>query len=207
MKLYSTPRAPNPQRVEMFMAEKNITDVEIVPVSLMNGEHRSANYKSKSPLSQVPALEFPDGRVLTESRAICRYLEGAYPEPNLMGASYEEQAFIEMWDRRMELSVFVPISNWIRHTHPALTALEDAPNAAWGATSEDRARRIAVWLDGQLANKRYIAGQRFTIADITAYCALEFGRMMKFRPWTELPHLAAWRDLVGSRASAQKLAA
>ncbi len=102
MKLYIAPRAPNPRRVQMFMAEKGITDIPQVAVDLNAGEHRGEAFRAKSPLAKVPALEFDDGRVLTETRAICTCLEGRHPEPNLMGVDFDERAFIEMADRRIE---------------------------------------------------------------------------------------------------------
>ena len=102
MKLYTSPRAPNPRRVAMFMAEKGLAGIEQVGVDLNAGEHRGDAFRAKSPLSKVPALELDDGRVLTETRAICTYLEGLAPEPNLMGRDFEERAFIEAADRRMD---------------------------------------------------------------------------------------------------------
>jgi glutathione S-transferase len=102
MKLFVSPRAPNPRRVLMFLAEKNILGLELVQVDLNAQEHKSDAYRAKSPLARVPALELDDGRVLTETRAICTYLEGLFPEPNLMGADATERAFIEMADRRVE---------------------------------------------------------------------------------------------------------
>lgn len=102
MKLYIAPRAPNPRRVQMFMHEKGITGIEPVPIDLNAGEHRAAAYRAKVPVARVPALELQDGRILSETRAICTYLEGLHPEPNLMGEGFDECAFIEMHDRRVE---------------------------------------------------------------------------------------------------------
>src|SRR3990167_8155501 len=98
MKLYTAHRAPSPRRVLMFLVEKNISGLEMVHVDLNQGEHRTDDYLRKNPLAKVPALELDDGRVLTETRAICTYLEGLYPEPNLMGTNFDERAFIEMAD-------------------------------------------------------------------------------------------------------------
>ena len=103
MKLYVSPRAPNPRRVQMFIAEKGITGIQEVVVEIGKDEHRSSNYRAKSPLAKVPVLELDDGRYLGETRAICSYLEGLYPEPNLMGETFEERAFIEK--RAAELGV------------------------------------------------------------------------------------------------------
>jgi len=124
VKLYISSYAPNPRRVSMFIAEKGIEGIETVMIDLVKGEHRSEDYLAKNPLGRVPALELDDGRVLSEARAICTYLEGLHPEPNLMGVDFDERAFIEMADRRMELHLLLETATAARHTHPALAALE-----------------------------------------------------------------------------------
>ena len=205
MKLYVSPRAPNPRRVQMFIAEKGITGIEEVVVEIGKDEHRSSNYRTKSPLAKVPVLELDDGRYLGETRAICSYLEGRYPEPNLMGESFEDRAFIEMTDRRMELYLFGTIANCIRHTHPGLAPLEQPQFPDFGHSQGQKVREVARWLDGELARQPFVAGERFTIADITAFCAIEFARgLMKFRPGAEgMAHLQAWRDRIAERPSAK----
>ena len=205
MKLYISPRAPSPRRDTMFIAEKSITGIETVVVEIGREQHRSADYLAKSPLAKVPVLELDDGRVLGETRAICSYLEGLHPEPNLMGRGYDEHAFVEMADRRMELYLLAGIANCIRHTHPGLAPLEQPQFADFGRSQGDKMRAVAGWLDGELAQQPFIAGGRFTVADITAFCALEFARgLMKFVPGAEgLPHLQAWRDRVAQRPCAQ----
>ena len=205
MKLYVSPRAPSPRRVTMFIAEKGIGDIETVTVEIGRNQHRSVEYLAKSPLAKVPVLELDDGRVLGETRAICTYLEGLHPQPNLMGADFDERAFIEMADRRVELYLLGSIANWIRHTHPGLAPLEQPQFADFGRSQGEKLRGIARWLDAELAAHAFVAGPRFTIADITAFCAVEFARgLMKFRPGDEgMPHLQAWRDRVAERASAR----
>jgi glutathione S-transferase len=205
MKLYTSLRAPNPRRVLMFMAEKGVADVQTVQVDLGKGEHRDEAFMALNPMAQVPVLELPDGRTLAETRAICTYLEGVHPDPNLMGEGFEELAFIEMMDRRCELQRFLRIANCIRHTHPGLAALEQPQFGDFGAAQGIKVRETAQWLDGVLADRDYVAGDRFTIADITAFCALEFARgLMKFRPSDEgLGNLQAWRDRIAQRPSAQ----
>jgi glutathione S-transferase len=204
MKLYVSPRAPSPRRVTMFIAEKGMVGIETVAVEIGRNQHRSAEYLAKSPLAKVPVLELDDGRVLGETRAICSWLEGLHPEPNLMGAGYDERAFIEMADRRVELYLMGGIANCIRHTHPGLAALEQPQFPDFGRSQGEKMRGVARWLDAELAAHPFIAGPRFTIADITAFCALEFARgLMKFRPGDEgMPHLQAWRDSVAERPSA-----
>ena len=205
MKLYVSPRAPSPRRVLMFLVEKGITGIEEVVVEIGKDEHRSSNYRAKSPLAKVPVLELDDGRYLGETRAICSYLEGRYPEPNLMGESFEDRAFIEMTDRRMELYLFGTIANCIRHTHPGLAPLEQPQFPDFGHSQGQKVREVARWLDGELARQPFVAGERFTIADITAFCAIEFARgLMKFRPGAEgMAHLQAWRDRIAERPSAK----
>ena len=205
MKLYTSLRAPNPRRVLMFMAEKGVADVQTVQVDLGKGEHRGEAFMALNPMAQVPVLELDDGRTLAETRAICTYLEGVHPDPNLMGEGFEERAFVEMMDRRCELQLFLRIANCIRHTHPGLAVLEHPQFGDFGAAQGAKVRESAHWLDGVLADRDYVAGDRFTIADITAFCALEFARgLMKFRPADEgLANVQAWRDRVARRPSAQ----
>lgn len=204
MKLYSASRAPNPRRVLMFLAEKGIEGIEVVQLDLGRGEHRAEDFVARNPLAQVPLLELDDGRALSETRAICTYLEGLHPAPNLMGEDFEERAFIEMMDRRCELQLFLRIANCVRHTHPGLAMLEQPQFGEFGASQGDKVRAAARWLDEVLARQPYVAGARFTIADITAFCALEFARgLMKFRPGAEgMAQLQAWRDRVAERPSA-----
>jgi len=203
MKLYYSPGAPSPRRVMMFMVEKAITGIALVTVDLNAQEHKGEAYRAKSPLAKVPALELDDGRVLTETRAICTYLEGLYPEPNLMGLDAEERAFIEMADRRAELYLLAGIANTVRHTHPGLAPLEQPQFPEFGQSQAQKVREVAAWFNTVLERQPWMAGDRFTIADITAFCAIEFARLMKFQPGREgMPALQAWRDRVADRPSA-----
>ncbi|MES2901838.1 MAG: glutathione S-transferase family protein [Pseudomonadota bacterium] len=204
MKLYTSDYAPNPRRVAMFAAEKGITDIEHVVLDLMKDEQKSEQFRAKNPMARTPALELDDGRVLCESRAICTYLEGLYPQPNLMGETAEERAFIEMADRRVEMNLLLYIANCARHTHPALAVMEQPQFAEFGVSQGEKMRDFARWLDAELGKQAFIAGERFTVADITAFCALEFGRgLIKFKPAAEgFLHLQAWRDRIAARPSA-----
>jgi glutathione S-transferase len=200
MKLYTSQRAPNPRRVLMFMERKHITGVELVEVDLNVQAHKTDAYRAKSPLARVPALELDDGRVLTESRAICTYLEGLYPEPNLMGHDAEERAFIEMADRRIEWHLMVPAASVIRHTHPGLAVLEQPQFPDFGQAQVAKFMEAATWLDGELQRHPFVACDRFTIADITAYCTIEFARLMKFKPAEAgLQALQDWKDRVSAQ--------
>ncbi|MCV0439088.1 MAG: glutathione S-transferase family protein [Hydrogenophaga sp.] len=204
MKLYVSPRAPSPRRVLMFLVEKHINGLELVNIDLNAQEHKTADYRAKSPLARVPALELDDGRVLTETRAICTWIEGRFSEPNLMGHNAEERAFIEMADRRMEWYFMLPLANAIRHTHPGLAPLEQPQFPDYGRSQVAKARETATWLDAELQRQPWVAGERFTIADITAFCTVEFARLAHFKPADEGLHaLQAWRDKVAARPSAR----
>jgi len=205
MQLHYAPRAPNPRRVQMFMAEKDISGIALVPVNLNQGEHFGDAFRTKSPLAKVPALELDDGRVLTETRAICTYLEGLTPEPNLMGVGFEERAFIEMADRRVEWSLLLGIANGVRHTHPGLAPLESPQFADFGQSQTQKVKESAKVFDQLLQTQTWMAGPRFTIADITAFCAIEFGRaLLKFTPADlGLSALQEWRDRMAARPSAK----
>ncbi|MFZ2218799.1 MAG: glutathione S-transferase family protein [Rhodoferax sp.] len=203
MKLFTSPGAPNPRRVALFMAEKAITEIELVPVDLNALEHKSASFLAKSPMARVPALELDDGRVLTETRAICTYLEGLYPNPNLMGADAEERAFIEMADRRVEWYFMLPVASCVRHTHPGLAPLENPQFPDFGQAQAPKVLEFAAWLDGDLQRQPWVAGERFTVADITAFCTLEFARLMRFKAdRVGLTALQSWRDRMAARPSA-----
>ncbi|MCR6643787.1 MAG: glutathione S-transferase [Terricaulis sp.] len=206
MKLYTAPYAPNPRRVTMFVAEKRIADLDTISMDLPAGEHRSEAFRAKSPLAQLPVLELEDGRCLTESRAICTYLEALYPDPNLMGRDAFERAFIEMWDRRMELLFSMPLMMWVRHGNPVLAAVERNQNAEVASYNQGQAMRMAKWLNSELADREWIAGDRFTIADITAACGMDFAKMMRWRPGEELSHLRRWRLAIAERPAGQAAA-
>lgn len=201
MKLYIAPYAPNPRRVMMFLAEKGVRDIEIVTLNLQEGEHRTEDFKKKSPLSQIPTLELDDGRTLTESRAICSYIEAVHPEPNLIGRDAFQRAFVEMWDRRMELLFSMPLMMWVRHGNPVLAAVERNQNAEVASYNQGQAMRMAKWLDSELAARPWIAGDQFTIADITACCGVDFAKMNRWRPGDDLPNLKRWREAFGARAA------
>jgi glutathione S-transferase len=188
----------------MFLAEKGVADIARDVVDLNAGEHRREAFTARNPMARVPVLELDDGRFLAESRAICTYLEGLYPEPNLMGVTAEERAFIEMADRQVEFHLLAPIANFIRHTHPGLSTLEVPQFPEFGAAQATKVLDGARLFDAQLASRPWIAGDRFTIADITAFCSIEFARLGKFKPADAgLVRLAAWRDRMAERPSAR----
>ncbi len=201
MKIYDTPLAPNPRRVRWFMAEKGISDIEVVTLNLMEGQHRTPEYVAKTGLANVPVLELDDGTCISESIAICRYLESRYPEPNLFGRTPEEIARIEMWTRRAEMLVATPLMIGVRHTHPAMGVLE-AQVPTIGEHNIASALRALQLLDRRLGESAWLGADRLTVADIVAFVGLDFGRMIKLRPPEELVHLARWAEAMRARPAA-----
>lgn len=202
MKLYDTRMAPNPRRVRWLMAEKGIDDIEIVPVEIMTGQHRTAEYRAMTGFTHVPTLVMDDGTGLSESLAICRYLEALYPEPNLFGVDAREQAVVEMWTRRCEMYLANPLMLSTRFSHPALAALE-APPPGVGEYNHATAERFMKTLDRRLAETPFVALDRFTIADIVAAVGIEFARLVKYRPPAELTHLNRWLGECRERPAAK----
>lgn len=204
MKLHTSLRAPNPRRVHMFLAEKGI-EIECVQVRLDGQGNRAPELLARNPFGRVPVLELDDGRSLSETRAICSWFEAQQPEPNLMGRDADERAFIEMHDRRAEFHFLIPVANWIRHGHPGLAPLEQPQFGDFARSQGEKVIELARVFDGMLAQQPWWAGERFTIADITAFCAVEFARgLMKFRPSDHgLAHLQAWRDRINERQSSK----
>ena len=159
MNLYYSRMAPNPDRVRYFLQEKGLwEDFPKTEINIMKLEHREPAYRAISPMGHVPVLLLDDGTGLTESRAICGYLEALHPEPNLMGADPLERAKIEMWDRRVELTYFMQIAGWFRNSHPAMAELEKPQNPEWAATSSERAKKVAKFFDRRLGESPYVAG-------------------------------------------------
>ncbi len=202
MKLYDSPRAPNPRRVRWFMAEKGIEDIEIVTLDLLGGQHRQRAYLAKAGVAQVPALELDDGTMITESVAVCRYLESRYPEPNLMGRDPLETSLIEMWTRRAELMVAVPLMKAVRLTHPALAVLEP-PNPEVAKYHLAAGMEGLALLDARLAGREWLAADRLTIADIVGFVGLDFTRMIKLQLPDTLPNVARWAEAMRGRPAAK----
>jgi len=201
MKLYTSGRAPNPRRVRWFMAEKGIGDIEVIDVDLLKGEHRTPDYVERAGIAQAPALTLDDGTTITESLAICRYLEALYPEPNLFGEGPKETAVIEMWTRRAEMLCAVPLMLAVRHGHPALAALEtQVPEVA--VTNRAQGERSLKLFDRRLGESPWLAAERVTIADGVLFIGMEFARLVRFAVPEELTHLARWQGAMRERASA-----
>jgi glutathione S-transferase len=202
VKLFDTPRAPNPRRVRWVMAEKGISDIEIIPVDLLSGDHRQPAYRDKVGFPLVPALELDDGVCISESIAICRYLEALHPEPNLFGRTPEETAVIEMWMRKCEIYLANPLMMWVRLTHPALAALEP-PKPEVAEYNLNTAERFMRKVDDRLKGREFIAADRLTMADIVALIGIDFGRLLKYRPPEELANLNRWSEALRARPAAK----
>ena len=200
MQLYDSPMAPNPRRVRIFLAEKGI-EVPTVSVDIGSGENRQPAYLAKNPMAGVPILELDDGRYLAESVAICRYFEGTHPDPPLMGVDPADSAWVEMWNRRMELEVVAQIAAGFRHTHEFFKGrIEQVP--AYGEVAKRIAIERIAWLDAELADREFVAGDRYSIADITLLCGIDFGRVAGVRIEPDQKNLQRWHETVSARPSA-----
>ena len=200
MKLYDTKTAPNPRRVRIFLAEKGV-EVPTVQVDIAGRENRSSPYIDKNPFGGVPMLELDDGTIIAESVAICRYFEETHADPPLMGVDAEDKALVEMWNRRMEHNLALPAMNSFRHTHEFFAGrIPQIPE--FGANSKKEALSRIAWLDGELAEREFIAGDRFTIADITALVGIDFGRVTQIGISDDQTNLKRWHEAASSRPSA-----
>ena len=202
MKLYDGGRAPNPRRVKVFLAEKGIT-VPTEQVDLGKLAHKGAAYTAVNPLQRVPALELDDGTVLCESIAICRYFEQLQPEPALFGTGAKEMAIVEMWERRIEFHLLGPISHVFRNSHPAMKEMEVPQVPAWAEANKPRVMDFLALLDRELGARRYIAGEHYSVADITGMIAVDFMKPAKLAMPEDLNNLKRWHEDVSSRPSAK----
>jgi glutathione S-transferase len=201
MKLYDGGRAPNPRRTRIFLAEKGIK-VPLVQVDLGALEQMSAAYAAINPIKRVPALVLDDGTVITESIAICRYFEALQPEPALFGCGALDGARVEMWNRRLELHLLFAVSHVFRNSHPAMKAMEVPQVPAWAEANKPRILEFINFLDGELKDRPFVAGDAFTVADITGLVAVDFMKPAKLAVPDELKHLTRWHADVSARPSA-----
>ncbi len=201
MKLYNHPVAPNPRRVRIFAAEKDIK-LQLEDIDLLGGQNRTPEFLAKNPSGAVPVLQLDDGSYLSESVAICRYLEGLRPEPNLFGRNLREQVEVEMWTRRMEFELTAAIGAVVRHTaeifRGVLPQFPDYGNAQRPIVQQRLER-----MDRELQDREFIAGNRFTMADIIGLVAIDIGGALgNIKPDPALKNLARWYQSVSSRPSA-----
>lgn len=200
MKLYDSPFAPNARRVRIFLAEKGV-DVARVSVDLAKLQQRSDEYGAVNPFQIIPALEFDDGSVLTESIAICRYFDDMHPEPALFGRTPRERAEVEMWQRLAEFQLLMSVAQTFRHTHPAMRDMENPQIPQWAEVNRGRALTAMRRFDSALAQRRFLAGEDFSVADITALIAMDFTKQARIAIPENLAHLARWRAEVLARPS------
>ena len=202
MKLYDGGRAPNPRRVRIFLAEKNIS-VPVEPIDLGALQQKSPAYTAVNPLQRVPALVLDDGTVLTESVAICRYFEELNPDPSLFGRNALERARIEMWNRRMDMNFLTLVSHVFRNTHPAMKEMEVPQIPAWADANKPRIADFIALLDKELKDRRFVAGDSYSIADITGLVAMDFMKPAKLEVPEQLTNLRRWHAEVSARPSAR----
>lgn len=203
MKLYTFRRAPNPRRVLWLLAEKGVDDVATVEVDIGRAENRTPEYKARFGTHHLPALELDDGTTLTESLSICRYLEAIYPEPNLMGVDAREQAVIDMWARRVEIYLANPLMIAAQHSHPGLAALAGTQVPEVAAFNMKTAESFLKLLERRLADSPYVAGERFTVADIVAVCGIDFARLIRWTPCEDHVAVARWLEDCRARPAAK----
>jgi glutathione S-transferase len=201
MKLYDGGRAPNPRRVRVFLAEKGI-EVPLVPVDMGAFGHKSEEMTARNPLQRLPVLELDDGTIITESVAICRYFEELNPEPPLFGTGATERALVEMWQRRVELHFMGPVAAAFRHIHPAMKEWEVPQMPEWGEVNKPKAVEFMRFLDKELASREFIAGDDYSIADITGLIAVDFMKPARIEMPSDLTPLQRWYQTVAGRPSA-----
>ena len=202
MRIIEQTRLPNPRRVRMFLAEKGIA-VPFEQIDLGVKEHRSDRVTALNPMQQVPILVLDDGTSIAESVAICRYFEELQPEPPLFGIGARQRAEVEMWNRRVELGFFLPVASAFRHLHPGMAGYEVPQVAAWGEASKGHAVAMLSRLDRELGARPFIAGDRYSIADITLLVAVDFMRAARIARPAGHAGLDRWYGVVSARPSAQ----
>ena len=202
MRIIETRAAPNPRRVRIFLAEKAMP-VAFEEQDLMTKAFQTPEFSALNPWQRVPVLMFDDGRVLAETVAICRYFEEIQPQPALFGGGALGRAEVEMWQRRIELGLFNHITQVFRHLHPKMAHLEEPQVAAWGEANKAKVAHQLQLLHDRLASNRFIAGDTYSIADITALVAVDFMKPAKLSPPTAYPNVMRWHGDVSARPSAK----
>jgi glutathione S-transferase len=202
MELYDGGRAPSPRRVRVFLAEKGI-EVPRRQVDFANMEQFSEAFTSLNPMQRVPVLILDDGTPISETMAICRYFEALQPEPNLLGRDAREIATIEMWNRRVEMNFYNAVSSAFRHLSPAMAVSEKPQISEWGEANKAKALAFLAVLDRELAKRKFVAGDRFTVADITTLATVDFMRAPKIELPADMKNIARWHAEVSARPSAK----
>jgi glutathione S-transferase len=201
MKLYDSNFAPNPRRVRIFLAEKGIA-VPTERVDIARQEHKTPEYAAINPLQRMPSLVLDDGTIITESIAICRYFEMLRPEPPLFGVGSKDAAIVEMWNRRAEINFLASVAEVFRHTHPAMKELEVPQVPAWAEANRPRVSWFLEMLDRELATREFVAGDRYTVADITTQVAVDFMKPGRLSMPDGATNVKRWHTAVSARPSA-----
>lgn len=201
MKLYDGGRAPNPRRTRIFLAEKGIS-VPGEQVDILAMQHKTPEFAAMNPMMRLPVLVLDDGSVISESIAICRYFEALRPEPPLFGQGPLEIARVEMWNRRAELNFLGVVAAVFRHQHPSMKDLEVPQVPAWAEANKPRASDFLDVLDRELASREFVAGDRYSVADITAMVAVDFMKPARLVLPENLTHVRRWYAAVSARPSA-----
>lgn len=201
MRIIETRRAPNPRRVAIFLAEKGI-DVPREERDLMSGDLRRDDFSAVNPWQRVPVLILDDGTAISESVAICRYFEELHPEPPLFGTGPIGKAQVEMWNRRVELGLFGAVASVFRHLHPRMAHLEVPQVTSWGEANKDKVESELTRLNRRLAESAFIAGESYSIADITALVAIDFMKPAKLAAPESHTNVMRWYREASSRPSA-----
>ena len=202
MKLYDGGRAPNPRRVKIYLAEKGLS-VPMEQVDLGQMAHKSPEFTAINPIQQVPALELDDGTIICESIAICRYFEALHPEPPLIGRGAKEEALVDMWQRRMEFRLLLQVAHVFRNSHPAMKDMEVPQVPAWAEANKPRVLEFLAVLDHELKDRPFVAGDRYTVADITGLAGIDFMKPAKLAVPDTMTNLKRWHAEVSARPSAK----
>ena len=201
MKLYDGGKAPNPRRVRVFLAEKNI-EVPLVPVDMGAMGHRAPEIAERNPLMRLPVLELDDGTIITETVAICRYFEEITPQQPLFGIGALGRAKVEEWQRRMELNLLNAVGQVFRHLHPAMQGWENPQVAAWGEANKPKVLDFLALFDRELASREFAAGDKYSIADITGMIAIDFMKPARLTVPEEFTNVRRWYAALVARPSA-----
>jgi glutathione S-transferase len=200
MKIWGAKSMGNPVRVAIFVEEKGI-DIPFIPVDLFNDAHKSKEHLAKNPAAQVPVLELQDGTCISETIAICRYLERLHPNPPLMGKDPLDEARVEMWQRRIEFGLFELARHTFRHSNPMVKKLEPVQVAEWAELNRTKIPAALEMLEPQLKANAFVAGPNFTVADITAVLPLQLMGMIGIEIPASCPSVTRWRDALFARPS------
>jgi glutathione S-transferase len=206
MKLYNeNDPAPNPRRVRIFLKEKSL-DIPLLHTPLAKRAHKTPEYLKKNSLGQVPVLELDDGSYISESVAICRYLEELHPAPPLFGRDAKERATVDMWIRRIEFRVMAPVGHIWVHTHPLTAPIVAAMGGKqykdFGESNRKTFASACEWLDGEIAGHKFIAGDNYSMADIVAQSTFDFARVIGIDIPEQCKNVREWYARVSSRPSA-----